>query len=283
MKLPWIKFFCGDWASDPQVSRCSPVTRGIWIDLLCAMHTSDSGGELSGTLDQLARVARCTSQQLRESLDELENTGTANVTVHNELITVKNRRLQREFKSRNCNRLRQGKHRSNGQSNAKVTVQRSEVRVHSTEERETGAREPEPDAHIPTLQEFTDRFAPVGIPKEFLEAKFSWFEGNRAWLNNTGKIKKWEVLVAQWWASDREKWTTSNGHAATVTAKPEQPSAWQLQKQKEALTEQIQRAKLKGNEDPHGLTFSDPEDLKTYRNLCGKRRAVNDQIAKGRE
>ena len=46
-KLPAIHWYTGDWMKDPRLSRCSPATRGIWADLLCAMHEDDRSGSLS--------------------------------------------------------------------------------------------------------------------------------------------------------------------------------------------------------------------------------------------
>jgi hypothetical protein len=43
-KQPWMKFFVGDWRTDPAVSLCTPAARGVWIDLLTAMHQAGCSG-----------------------------------------------------------------------------------------------------------------------------------------------------------------------------------------------------------------------------------------------
>ena len=53
---------------DPAISLCTPATRGVWIDLLCAMHELGRSGELRGTTDQIARVARCSTAELAQAL-----------------------------------------------------------------------------------------------------------------------------------------------------------------------------------------------------------------------
>jgi len=127
-KLPWFKFFPSWWISDPQLSMCTPAARGVWMDLLCAMHQSDRSGILSGTTDQIARLGRCSTVELTHVLTELQATGTADVTFRNNNVTIVNRLMKREAKARQDTALRVAKHRSNAQCNANETVQKEEVR-----------------------------------------------------------------------------------------------------------------------------------------------------------
>lgn len=46
-KNPWFKFFPGDWLKDPELRRCSPAARGVWMDLLCLMYESEECGVLA--------------------------------------------------------------------------------------------------------------------------------------------------------------------------------------------------------------------------------------------
>lgn len=113
-KLPWFKFFPTWWLGDTELSKCSSATRGVWIDLLCAMHQSGRSGELSGTTDQIARLARCSTAELTQALTDLQTTGTADVTFRNNNITVANRLMKREAKERKEGAKRQAKFRENG-------------------------------------------------------------------------------------------------------------------------------------------------------------------------
>lgn len=110
-KLPALLFYTGDWLKDPQLSMCSPATRGIWMDLLCAMHENGRTGTLSGTTDQIARVCRCSPADLSSALDELSCTKAANVTLRNGTVTVENRRMVRESKTRLLTQNRVNRHR----------------------------------------------------------------------------------------------------------------------------------------------------------------------------
>lgn len=121
-KLPYLPFYTGDWLTDPAVSLCTPATRGVWIDLLAAMHQAGRSGELRGTCDQLARIARCSTADLTQALTDLQATEAAEVSERNGVITVVNRRMRREAQEREASRLRQSKFRaSHSSSNGGVT------------------------------------------------------------------------------------------------------------------------------------------------------------------
>ena len=110
-KQPYIPLYTGDWLKDPALSLCAPAARGVWIDLLCAMHEAGRSGELRGTLEQLARVARCSTADLTQALTEIQATEAADVTERNGVVTVVNRRMYREAKERDGNRLRKRRQR----------------------------------------------------------------------------------------------------------------------------------------------------------------------------
>ena len=106
-KQPSFMFYTGDWLKDPKLAMCSVQARGIWIDLLCAMHEQDRSGQITGTTEQFARICRCTAVQFVQAADELKSTGTADVTERNGKMTVINRRMKREHQERKLNNERQ--------------------------------------------------------------------------------------------------------------------------------------------------------------------------------
>jgi hypothetical protein len=110
-KDPAFLFYPGDWLTDPQLSLCTPATRGVWIDLLCAIHKLDRGGELCGTPEQLARIARCSPVELGIALTELQTTGTADVSERNGAVRILSRRMSRDAKKREEWRLQKQRQR----------------------------------------------------------------------------------------------------------------------------------------------------------------------------
>lgn len=113
-KFPWMQFNTGDWLKDPRLSMCLPATRGIWIDAIAAMHECGRSGSLSGSPEQLSRVLRCTEPALMAAIDDLQTTGTADLTLRNGVITMVNRRMLREQKERTSGAERQKRLREKG-------------------------------------------------------------------------------------------------------------------------------------------------------------------------
>ena len=97
--LPWNKWFFQDWLSDPHLSMCSPATRGIWKDLLSNMVLA---GVYEFEVDpiSLARICRCTPEELTASIKELIRTKTAEDHEQNGNRFIRSRRLYREHISK---------------------------------------------------------------------------------------------------------------------------------------------------------------------------------------
>jgi len=111
-KEPGFYLYTGDWKKDPLLSMCQPSTRGIWVDILCAMHDAGRVGSLSGTVEQFAAIARCQPTAMRAAIDDLSNTKAAGVTWHDAIVTLTNWRMSREAKARESSRKRMKRHRS---------------------------------------------------------------------------------------------------------------------------------------------------------------------------
>jgi len=118
----YMQFNVGDWLKDPAVSSCSAATRGVWVDLLCAMHEAGRSGILSKTPAIMARLGRCTAAELDHALTELQATGAADVTFRNGNVTITNRRMKREYEVREAARLRKQKSRNAKARDGDVTT-----------------------------------------------------------------------------------------------------------------------------------------------------------------
>jgi hypothetical protein len=77
------------------------------------MHGIDRCGQLSGTVEALARVCRCRVDEMRAAVDDLRSTGAADVTVGNGIVTLVNRRMRREYENRQAVKNRVDRHRQN--------------------------------------------------------------------------------------------------------------------------------------------------------------------------
>lgn len=110
-KLPAMPFYFGDWFKDEAVALCSATTRGIWVDLLGRMWVADRCGQIAGTVEQLARAARCTMDEMARAIVELADTNCARVTECSGKVTLENRRMRRDFDQRKSSTRRQKRRR----------------------------------------------------------------------------------------------------------------------------------------------------------------------------
>lgn len=119
-----MQFYTGDWLKDTGV--LSVAAAGAWIRLLVAMWDAERRGELSLPIGSLARIIGVESGDAEKLIAELGITRVANVlTDSNGLITVQSRRMMREEKDRESNRLRAERHYKNKNlrnSNENLTV-----------------------------------------------------------------------------------------------------------------------------------------------------------------
>lgn len=132
-KMPWCQAYAADHLADPELSACSPATRGVWVDWVCHMHLNDRCGEVCGTAEQLGRLGRCSPSEVVEAVADLERTGAADVARvtggnENETATfaICNRRMRREYLARKSNSDRQMRHRDrkrHDESNAEVALE----------------------------------------------------------------------------------------------------------------------------------------------------------------
>lgn len=121
-KSPAFQFYVKDWLSDPQLKMASHSTKGIWTDLLCYMWDAPVRGELTGTREQIQRLLGAKDADFDLFLEEAKSLSFCYFCVTPELlITVRNRRMYREAKDKENNRVRQGRFRDKRKSNGKVT------------------------------------------------------------------------------------------------------------------------------------------------------------------
>lgn len=93
----YMKFHKADWKNDPNLTMCSPATRGIWIDILA---TLDDMRQATFTASDAAwaRFGRCTPPEAAAALRELAQYGAAEVEeTADGIFTVTSRRLAREY------------------------------------------------------------------------------------------------------------------------------------------------------------------------------------------
>lgn len=121
-KAPAFQFYVKDWLSDPQLRLASPSTRGIWIDLLCYMWEAPERGKLIISNEGLMKLTGANNGDIEQFFKEANQLSFCDICVtNNGMSQICNRRMYREAKSKEYNRLRQKKYREAHPSNGKVT------------------------------------------------------------------------------------------------------------------------------------------------------------------
>lgn len=59
MTLPYLQFYVNDWQGNANLKRCSHTEKGIWLDVMCLLHTSDDYGILRWPLKDIAQAVGC--------------------------------------------------------------------------------------------------------------------------------------------------------------------------------------------------------------------------------
>lgn len=174
-KQPYIAFYTGDWLKDPRLSLCAPATRGVWIDLICALHELPTGGSVSGTAEQLARLCRCTVSDMHSAISELRTTQTADINDREGVYSVVCRRLRKEAEIS----------RKRADAGSKAKAKRQQM--------------PEGEGEDEILQNVINFTAEIGLPESDARWFFHKCQGN-GWTNGGREIKDWKQTIRSWQA-----------------------------------------------------------------------------------
>ncbi len=140
-KAPAFQFYVKDWLSDPLLRQATPVSRGIWIDVLCFMWEADKRGQLITTPLKLSRMVSANIDEVNHFLNEMADLEFGNIEMDenvtfpimeqncNAKVTLINRRMYSDYKDKENTRLRVRKYRikknvkqkGNVKGNAEVT------------------------------------------------------------------------------------------------------------------------------------------------------------------
>ena len=62
-KVPYMRFYCGDWLSDPKVRRLTAEQKGIYIDMLSLMWANGENASLPNDPESIARMLGMKTQK----------------------------------------------------------------------------------------------------------------------------------------------------------------------------------------------------------------------------
>jgi hypothetical protein len=119
-KPPAFQFYPNDWSHDLEEHPLE--IEGAWIRICCKLWWSETRGKLKRTPEQWAKVLRVDSNECDRIFKYIETWKIGDVSRNgNGEVTVISRRMIRDDKDREFNRLRQERFRVKHFSNADIT------------------------------------------------------------------------------------------------------------------------------------------------------------------
>jgi len=194
MKLPWIKFYPGDWLSDEALRSCSVEARGLWVDMICLMAKSDIHGHLliggkPARAEQIARIVGLLPQRTMELMDELNASGV--FSFHQE--TIISRRMVKDEQLRKSDAVRQMRKRHgdvqtmSSECPEKITGQKLEARSQKLDNTRTQVR--------PMRADWIAYAKEIGWSGADVEAAFDYYESNGWKVGGKAPVKDWRACA----------------------------------------------------------------------------------------
>ena len=195
MKLPWIKFYPGDWLSDEALRSCSVEARGLWVDMLCLMAKSESHGHLliggkPARAEQIARIVGLLPQKTMELMDELNASGVFSFDKETIISRrmVKDERVRKSDASRKMHQRHADVRPMSRECPANVTGQKLEARSQKLEART------EREGLRPTLPQWVAFAKEIGWPEKDAETAFFYY-GSVGWMIGNKPMKNWKLCA----------------------------------------------------------------------------------------
>lgn len=238
------------------------------------MADDDRSGLITGTREEIARVCRCTAVELDQALAELGTTKTADVTFRNKIVTVVNRRMNREYKVRKCIALRVAKYRVKVACNAPETGEMLDVRDQRLDTKYTHTPRAGSKLIPKNLEEVKAWAAMDGVSLETAERFYNHYEGS-GWIDKNGNpVINARAKLKTWAEGDRAK-PIEQAHKdreGPARAEPKN-DFWRTSKELDLVNAEIQAIENRASRTAMD-TIINPADLAQYNRLRKKRKEL---------
>ena len=233
MKAPAFQFYVRDWLSDPLLRQATPISRGIWIDVLCFMWEADKRGLLETTPLKLSRMVSASLGEVNHFLNEMIDLEFGDLVTKkdigfpimeqncNEIVQIVNRRMYGDYKDKENTRLRVKKHREqkrvkrerNGKSNGEITPS-SSTTSSSSSSKQSGQVPFHFESHVgeflDDILSFCEKIKKLPGYKKEVFNPYMWVQVQ---TNNSGHpqaiSESLEGLIKYWSTTDNP-WTYGN-------------------------------------------------------------------------
>jgi len=140
-KLPFMKFFPGDWIKDTRGLSCQ--ARGAWIDILCYMWDANPRGRISNSLSVYSRKLGIPEDDVKRVFEEFNDQQVCLIeTDGNKNVTLTSRRILRDEKSREQTRCRVERFR-----NAHNVTRKTESETRRSQKSEVRSQKSDKEKH----------------------------------------------------------------------------------------------------------------------------------------
>jgi len=223
VKLPWLKFYPGDWLSDEALRGCSPAARGLWVDMLCLMAKSKRHGYLMAGdrpmgAEHIARILGESLEKTSELLVELAQAGVYSI----DKDFIYSRRMVKDEAGRKSNRDRVLRFRNANvmqmkqKCNENVMPQRLEARSQRLDIKR------ERTLVRPTLAQWSEYAKSIGWTGRDVQGAFDHYESNGWKVGGKAPIKNWQAAARNCF---RRNQTTPQKGTHTMQPKPQVKSS----------------------------------------------------------
>jgi len=196
VKLPWIKFYPGDWLSDEALRSCSVEARGLWVDMLCLMAKSESHGHLliggkPARAEQIARIVGLLPQKTMELMDELNASGVFSFDKETIISRrmVKDERVRKSDASRKMHQRHSDVRPMSRECPENVTGQKLEARSQKLEART------EREGLRPTHAQWIAFAQEIGWRLTDAESAFDYYQSNGWKVGGRASVKDWRACA----------------------------------------------------------------------------------------
>lgn len=112
MKLPSFQFYPGDHRQDPAQLRCSKAAKGVWLEMMCVLHSCEERGVFAtaGQPWNDQEIAVAVGGDISENLTCLQELIEKGVLRRNSSGCLYSRRIVRDEEKRRSNAHRQKRH-----------------------------------------------------------------------------------------------------------------------------------------------------------------------------
>ena len=123
--MPFIQLFVADFDND--TCGLSACATGVWLRMIMAMHIKKSGS-LTGSLEKLSQITRCSCSEIETSLNEFETENICDVSREsNGNVTIICRRMYKEEQKRVNSAERTRKHREKKAAEQENSVEETDL------------------------------------------------------------------------------------------------------------------------------------------------------------